>query len=298
MGRRSDRQLFIDNIQIYNYYYERLINMALSQFEWENLPGTCDRLYFEKMLLFKGTAAMYKPEGLDDWVSTGYLQTGNFDLYGYPQNIVGVTFNAQSLPTEEWMVLYDNMTKKSILPQIDLYAKLLWEAHMSFRSNLQQQITPYIVTTTRNESLSIKNIFNRIMGFQPVVEVKNSFDPNSIKTLDLKVPFNGEQHLSVLRAIWAEALTMLGISPRTDKRERMVVDEARFNQEENIIALNSRMLNRKEFCRKMNEKFKLDLEVRVSSFGTEFIPYVKGVDGGWQSTPSEFETFSEEQTLT
>ena len=52
--RKSDRQLVIENSEIYQYYFERLVNLALAQFEWHNLPRTCDRLYFEKSLLFSG----------------------------------------------------------------------------------------------------------------------------------------------------------------------------------------------------------------------------------------------------
>ena len=56
--RRADKQLIIENSEIYRYYRERLINLALSQFEWHGLPETCDRLFFEKSLLYNGKACM------------------------------------------------------------------------------------------------------------------------------------------------------------------------------------------------------------------------------------------------
>ena len=36
--RRQDKLLGIENVEIYNYYKERLINVALSQFSYQNLP--------------------------------------------------------------------------------------------------------------------------------------------------------------------------------------------------------------------------------------------------------------------
>lgn len=295
--RRQDRELVIDNVEIYNYYRERLVNMALAQFEWNGLPETCDRLYFEKTLLFNGTACMCKPTGTDIWLSVGYLPMGTFDVYGYPTKVRGIGFNAKNIETEEWMVLYDNMTLTTLMPKIDLYAKLLWECHNTFRSNLRQQNTPYIVATTKNESLSFKNIFNHIFGFDPVIQVKNNIDlENSVKVLDLKKEYIGPQLLDSLKFIWNEALAMLGITGETTKKERMITDELVLNRQEDCIAMSARLLNRVVFCNKMNERYGLNLSVNLVSQDTQFSPFPdseigdgegKGEDDRWPSTQSQ-----------
>lgn len=271
--RKLDRELVIENSEIYQYYFERLVNLALAQFEWHNLPRTCDRLYFERSLLFSGKAAMYKPKGTDFFLSTDYLQRDGFDAYGYPLSIYGITYNAENIETDEWMVLYDNMTRQTLMPKIKLYAKLLWEVHNTFRSNLQQQITPYIVTAPRTQSLSFKNIFNRIMGYQPIIEVKDSFDPDNIKTLDLNVDFKGNEILQCLKVLWAEALSMLGITAETSKKERLIEGEIVMNRQEDILSLNARLLNRIDFCNKMNERFGLNMSVNLSSNDVTFKPF-------------------------
>lgn len=265
--RREDKVLVIENSQIYRYYRERLINIALAQFEWHGLPDTCDRLYFEKSLLFNGKACMCKPTGTDFWLSLDWIYKGRLDVYGYPTDIRGVGFGSHNLiETEEWEILYDNMTFASLMPMIDLYAKLLWEVHNTYRSNLQQQITPYIVATTRNKELSFKNFFNRVKGFQPVVTVNDASNlEDEIKTLDLNVDFKGTDILNNLKVIWAEALSMLGITAETTKKERLLNDEITLDRQEDMISLNSRLLNRVEFCNKMNAKHGLDLSVNLSS---------------------------------
>lgn len=265
--RREDKVLVIENSQIYRYYRERLINIALAQFEWHGLPDTCDRLYFEKSLLFNGKACMCRPTGTDFWLSLDWIYKGRLDVYGYPTDIRGVGFGSHNLiETEEWEILYDNMTFASLMPMIDLYAKLLWEVHNTFRSNLQQQITPYIVATTRNKELSFKNFFNRVKGFQPVITVNDASNlEDEIKTLDLNVDFKGTDILNNLKVIWAEALSMLGITAETTKKERLLNDEITLDRQEDMISLNSRLLNRVEFCNKMNAKHGLDLSVNLSS---------------------------------
>jgi hypothetical protein len=273
--RREDKRLVVDNAEIYRYYRERLINLALAQFEWHGLPETCDRLYFEKSLLYNGKAAMGKVTGTDIWLGLDYVYKGTLDVYGYPTDIRLVPANGQHglIEVDEWQFLFDNMTWASLMPKIDLYARLLWEVHNTYRSNLQQQITPYLVLTNRNSSLSIKNIFNRILGFQPVVELKNTFDTGAVTTLDTRVDFKGTELLENLKIVWAEALSMLGITAETTKKERLLADEITIDRQEDIISLNSRLLNRVEFCNKMNKKYGFNLSVNLSSEDLSLNPY-------------------------
>ena len=269
----QDTELFIANQEIYNYYRERLINVALSQFEWNGLPDTCDRLYFEKRLLFDGKAAMLQPIGSDEWLSLGYVNNGSLNVYGYPTSILGVGFNASNIETDTWEFLYDNMTKQSLLPKIDLYARLLWEVHCTFRSNLKHQNVPYIVKGTKNQELSFRNLFNRIFGFQPYILMKRKEDIDNIDVLQLGVDYRGNEILDSLKVIWTEALSMLGITAETTKKERMISGEIVLDRQEDLISLNSRMLNRVEFCNKMNKKHGLDLSVNLSSEDYELQPY-------------------------
>lgn len=272
--KKADKRLIIENSELYMYYRERLINLALSQFEWHGMPDTCDRLFFEKSLLYNGKACFIKPTGTDFWLSTDYIFKGNLDVYGYPTDIRGVGYGSHNIiEGDEWEILFDNMTWVSLIPKIDLYARLLWEVHNTYRSNLQQQITPYFVLGDRNVMLSMRNIFNRLFGFQPVIEVKQNFDPELVKTLDTRVDFKGTELLENLKVVWAEALSMLGITAETTKKERLLNDEITIDRQEDIISLNSRLLNRVEFCNKMNERHGFNLSVNLSSEDLTLNPY-------------------------
>ena len=263
----EDKLMLIDNQRIYLYYKCRLINLALSQFIWEGLPETCDRLYFERQLLYTGKAAMLKPIGSDEWLSLGYVTDGNLNVYGYPTKIKGVGFNNANIDTDEWEFLYDNMTRQPLLEGIDLYAQLLAEHHATFRCNLQKQNTPYIVTGTKYQELTFKNIFLKIFSHVPFIMMKKTEDLEAIKVLDLKVNFYGKELLECLKITWDEAISMLGIAPAgglNDKKERLITDEVDMAREENIVARNARELNRKEFCKKMN-KHGLNLSVHMAT---------------------------------
>ncbi len=275
----QDFDLFISNQEIYQFYRERLINLALSQFTWNNLPDTCDRLYFEKRLLFDGKACFLKAEGGTDWLSVGFVNNGSLDVYGYPTSILGVGYNAANIKGDEWMILYDNQTKQSLLPKIDLCARMLWKVHQIFMTNMNHQISPYIVKTNARTKLSIKNLMNRVFGFQNVIEVSGkSFDPNDFTTLDTHVDFLGMDLLDCLQVVWKWSLSVLGITAETTKKERLLNDEIQLNRMEDVISLNSRIRNRIEFCNKMNKKYGLNLSVNLCSQDTELVPYTMGMD--------------------
>lgn len=280
--RKEDKDLLIENTRIYEYYYDRLLNMALAQFEWNNLPDTSDRTEFERQLLFNGTACMCIPKGLDDtYFTIGYVMQGRPNIYRLPTKIRGIGGNGDQVVTDDWVILYDTMTRQPLVSFIDLYAKALWECHNTFRSNLRQQNTPYIVATSKNEGLTFRNIFNHIFNFDPVVTVKNNIDiDSSVKVFDLKKEYIGPELLDSLTFIWNQALSMLGISGETTKKERLISDELLLNRQEDAISMSVRLLNRTEFCNRINKKWGLNVSVNMVSLDTTFKPYEPLPTGG------------------
>ena len=262
-SRNRTKQLIIKNIDLFNYYKERLINLALAQFEWQNLPETCDRDYFERCLLFKSKAAWYKPKDTDFILSTGFMTRKMFNAYGYPTAIYGVDFNGHNIETDDWEIIFDNKTRVNLIPKIELYASLLAEIHSTLRTNLYHQRNPYVVPMTRNEQLTYETFYSEVDEFSPYIPVKKNFDIESIKTLDLKTPYIGNDLYDTLKSIWAEALGMLGITAETTKKERLIQDEIMIDRQEDIISLNARLANRVEFCNKVNKRWGLDVSVNI-----------------------------------
>lgn len=273
--RRQEAMLGIENLELYSYFRERLINLALSQFEWHNLPDTVDRYYFEKVLLQNGACVFFKPLDVDAWLSMGYVQNGSFDPYGRPINVRPVDFNGRQHEVQPGFshILYDNNneTRSPLMLGIALHARRLYEVEQTFRSNVRQQNTPYIVAAQgKGEQNSLKELFRRVFNFEPVLGVTKvgSMSPagikNAIDVLQTDVPFIGKDLLETRQMVWKDALSMLGITAETTKKERLLDDEITINRQEDMIALQSRLLNRVEFCNKMNDLYGMDLQVNTS----------------------------------
>lgn len=274
---RSDRILEIENHELYHYFRERLINLALSQFEWHGLPDSVDRYYMEKQLLLNGKVAFFKPKDVDMWMSMGYIETsGKWDNYGYPKNPTPQDFNARQITADSMHthIIFDNNNegRQPLIAGINLHARRLYEVEQTFRSNLRQQNTPYLITTRdAGEAHSVREMFKRVFNYQPVVSLKAKFGAtgatslaDQVQTLQTQVPYIGEELLETRQRVWQDALAMLGISSQSTKKERLLDGEIAIQRQESMISLQSRLLNRVEFCNKMNRLYDMDMSVNLS----------------------------------
>lgn len=290
--RAEDLELRVQNSDIYRHYRGRLIALALTQFEWVNLPDTVNRQYMEEILLTNGSAAWYIPKGLDEWMCTSWIHNnGTFTAYGLPTGITGIDFNARNIETDEFYILYDSMSARSrlvtpsLINEINIQAKLLYEIHQTFRMNLMQQNTPYIVAATKTNLLSVKNLFKRFDNFDPVVEVKDAgFDiEKSVKTLPTLATWNGLSFLEARDLQWRRAINILGLTPDTTKKERVNELELVMNRQEDTISLNARLRSRVDLCNYMNKKYGLDISVNLC----EVVAEVEGHETVIKTDPNE-----------
>lgn len=266
-------------VDYYRHYMERLLNIVLAQFDWKGLPDTVDRWYLEMCLAFYGTAAMYKAKDTDLLFASNYTAQG-LTMYGYPAHIRGVTNGGYDTVTGmstggtidvepgEFVVLYDTMTRTPLWKTLDIYAKMLTKVSLAIDLNLQQQYRPYIlVGNTDNKALrkTFETFLDGVAAYEPALF--STMDPDDIKTIDLNVPYKGMELEQQRQAIWTDAMSELGITIGTTKKERMLGDEIATNREADLSQLNSRLKNRKEFAEKINEKFDLDVEVELTVRG-------------------------------
>lgn len=311
MSKRNHRKLIVENNELYQYYYERLLTVALSQFEWHGdifTSGECDRRYLEWCLLFRGYAAIYKPEGEDFWVSTGafpipkgrvrykvdptllesYISeedpTDNrweqlfeqqvYNIYGNPSYIRGIGYNGNQIKVDpdHWDGCYDNQMRLPITWYIQFYAKVLYEVHQTYRGNLKWLNQPLFVTSRdKATQFSIENLMKQRDDFEPNIPlIGGVIDPEQdFKTIPNQVNFHGTELTENLKFWWNQALSMLGIATESTKKERLLDDEISLNRQEDAVMANSRLLNRVEFCNRLNKKHGLNISVNLSVQDTD-----------------------------
>ena len=75
------------NAKFYNlklFFFSQLHNLAVSRFEWENLPDEIQPFIMEDYLFWDGSCLMIYDETIDMYGITKYALMGEMDIYGYP----------------------------------------------------------------------------------------------------------------------------------------------------------------------------------------------------------------------
>ena len=110
------------------------------------------------------------------------------------------------------------------------------------------------------------------LGNQPFIfGDSETFDTSILKSLKTDAPFVADKIMKYKEQIWNEALQFLGINTlTTEKKERLITDEASANNELINLNLQSFLAPRLEACKQFNEKFGLtgtdkEISVRVRS---------------------------------
>lgn len=268
---RFQKEAQIMNVDTYTYWYARLVEIAIAGFEWKNLPPEIDPRFLEMILCFDGKALFYFDDDLGEYVTLQFFNSSTLDIYREPFKRTAfspaVNFRYKALDESESVIIWNNgLHLPEILP-LRLYARRIAECERTIDVNVKGQKTPKIIRSTNEERLTIENLFKKYDGNIPFIfGSKNLADMQDITVLDTTVPFVADKIQILKRQIFNEALTYFGIeNANSEKKERLVSDEVASNYGGVDIARRTRLNARKLACRKINERFGLNIDVEFAS---------------------------------
>ena len=268
----------IMNTVTYNDYLERMKKIALSMFEWVNLPDTMNSRYLEMCLFYYGQAALLYDEDYG-FINTQAVDSGYINIYGLPTliNCFSYSYNQKRnlyVPgdpeneekNKECILVMNTYERIPTCSTIQLFATRLANAQRSADVNIAAQRTPVLILTDKNQELSLRNAYAQYEENKPVIfGDKNLLSTDVIKALKTDAPFVAKDIMEYKIQIWNEFLTFLGISNLDEKRERLVTSEIDSNNELVNLNLESYLAPRKQACKEFNAKYGLNIDVKVRS---------------------------------
>ena len=268
------------NDMTYNDYLERLKKIALSMFEWVNLPRSMNARYLEMCLYYNGQAALLWDEDYG-FINSQAVDAGYINIYGLPTkiNCFSYRFNkdrelyvpGSNLPPEEECILVmNNYERVPTGSTLCLFASRLTEAQRTADVNIKNAKYSILLPTDQKRALTLKRMYEEYDGNSPVIfGDKNIINEDSVKAIKTDAPFLANDIAEYKTTIWNEALSFLGISNLDEKKERMISMETDSNNELVNLNLQSYLIPRKEACKQFNEKFGLTgsnaIDVKVRS---------------------------------
>lgn len=252
----------LTNNATYMQYYEMLVELSVSMFEWKNLPDTIDPRFLELTLFGDGKSVFFK----DDVV--GYLALrcavgGRWDLYNIPTDRRAYATNGyqQQLNEENSVLIFNNYLHTNSMLKVANFARRLYELDKIIEVNAKAQKTPVLIQCDEKQRLTMRNLYQKYEGNEPYIFGDKNLNPNAIKVLKTDAPYIGDKIYQLKTQIWNEALTYLGISnTNVTKKERMISDEVIRNMGGTIASRYSRLESRRQACDKINNMFGLNIE--------------------------------------
>lgn len=275
--RRSFKDTQYVNAKTYDDYLQRFKKIALSIFDWQDLPPGMDAMFLERCLYYDGKASFL----YDD--TTGFMNlkatsSGGINMYDKPIRLRCYSHQV----SHDRDVYYGGENKgrdgeKCIFVQndwecmptantLELFALRMYECERAADVNIKSQKHPSLLLCEDSQRMTLKNLYNEVDGNEPVIfGVKNLMDYSKIQTFNTGAPYVADKLYEYKVKIWNEFLTFIGVNNLTEKKERMIDAETNTNNELVNLNLQSYLAPRKLACALFNEKYDKNIDVKVRS---------------------------------
>lgn len=266
MGRKRDLQFcesaYMNN-RTYLQYYNRLTELAISMFEWQNLPEMIDQRFLEMCLFSDGMCIFFQDEVLG-YLSLQCMIGGELNVYRIPMERKAYATNGyqRELDGTNSVIIFNNYLHTNSMLDVEMFSKRLYNLDRAIDVNANAQKTPVLIQCDESQRLTMKNLYKQYEGNEPFIFGSKGLDANGLKVLQTGAPYVADKLYELKTQIWNEALTYLGISNiNVAKKERMITDEVARNQGGTVASRYSRLESRRQACKQINEMFGLDIWV-------------------------------------
>lgn len=256
------------------YYLSRLSELAMSMFEWKNLPKTVDKRFLEYTLFYEGAILFFRDEALEvnnsdeGYVALQVALGGDLNVYRIPDFRRAYATNGYQKQRDDTnsVIIWNNMLRMPEYGRMMYYARKLYEIDRAIDVNVKAQKTPIAILCDEKERLTMKNIYMQYDGNQPFIFGSKDLDLGQIQAIRTDAPFVADKLQQLKENVWSEAMMCLGIPNSSgEKKERLVANEAVLSMGGTIASRISRLGMRKEACEKINEMFGLNIDVEYNS---------------------------------
>lgn len=255
----------------YHFYYNALLHLCYSIFEFDNLPDNWDRDYMLNQLFIRGGFCVCNTELgiLPLMASTTYYNVYNKptkclianNVLGSFEKTIGKDCVYVNLGWE-----FDNFITLS--PVINLYAGKLANCDGAIATNLMNsRVSLLFVGNDNAEIASMKKAYDKFTEGDPAIflKTKSTINKPDLFFNNVKNTYIVDELQDSKDDIYNEFLTYIGINnANTNKKERMNVDEVNVNNQSCSSHVFSWYYNVKKEIERVNEMFGLNITVRLN----------------------------------
>ena len=247
------------------FYYNWLVQLAISRFKWEGLPPEIDERFLELALCEWGLAVFFFDDRYDKYFAlqaapasriNAYKNPIAFTTYGYGDSPLNMMLKAK-----DCVPIWNNLIRSPEAFAMQHFARKLASIDRTFDTHLATQKSPVIIVCDESQRLTVKNLVAEWQGNEPII-FGDTASLTGVEfryiTPDPKQDYNGTKLLNDQAQVWAQAMNYLGIS-NSDirKAERVQSAEVDANNEQTESSGLITLDVRRTACEAINERYGL-----------------------------------------
>lgn len=239
------------NADNFGFEFNLLLNIALSRFEWVNLPPTMNARQLELDLLTTGSVAAVRV--FDKIINLRWVNANDLNIYNLPRNEIEVyannNFNLR-VDKENYVIGFDNKLRMPLIYIIAQYAKRLKDIDLTIQAQTYAQRMTTLFTAPKEKQLSLVNFLKKFNAQEPFVIGEPDFTENlGLNAIKIDTQFNIEALYNLKMQILDEYLNFIGIQTSiSGKKERLISSEVKadvsMSDKLNLSYLNERKILR------------------------------------------------------
>lgn len=256
-----------DTQRCYADYLNRMTDLYLNLYKFENIPDSIDTRYLCKLKMKYAACAFFKDE-IMGVLALPFNVIGRPDVNENPQEIEVYAVNGyhRHLRKGEFAIMWSNYRRYVPYVTITIFAERMVQTQRTIDVNLHNQKTPRIVKVTDNSRMSVINLLKDVDGYVPGIEVNEAMNTDNLKVLDLNAPYVTDKMDVHKNVVWNEFLTWCGVeNSNMDKKERLVANEVMGNYGNVEMGRNTGLDAAKQGLKEANALFGLNMDVSFNS---------------------------------
>ncbi len=252
----------ITNTACYDFYYDKIKELSISVFEWQNVPEEIDVRFMELMLFERGAVVFFRDEDMQQFLCLPYAEQGKWNVYRIPLLRRAFASNGYNmkLNIDNSVIIYNNVLRIPSIRDCKLFARRLANFDRVIDTNVNAQKTPVLIRCSEKERLTLVNLYKQYEGNEPFIFGDQELSANPLSSVRTDAPYVADKIYDLKTRYWNEMLTFKGISNlNVQKKERLITDEVARSQGGTIASRYSGLMMRQQACEKINKMFGLDI---------------------------------------
>lgn len=263
--KKADRN-DLRNALTESFLYTRFEMLMQNQFKWTGLEELNIQEKHIERYLFNDGCCLFFEDKVNGLMCLPCYGEGGQNVYGEFLRYRATGFNyTYSVKAEDCVLIENNKLRMPTSMAVLYFVEQLYELKRTMDVNVKQLQLQTLFSATDKNVLTVKKIIDELEKHNWAIITDSVMNVDEIvKAIQTGVKCLTPELTDRYNAVMNEALTYFGINnSNTDKRERLITDEANANNQLIDSCAEMFLEARKRACEEINKKFDTNISVEL-----------------------------------